>query len=236
MKSKRIVQQDFKRMYKYLMEYDYIRDLKNESILLGLKQVHRASYIFLLWRMHLKNNKINYDNTLEEIASTIVQVIHILVYRDVKILYMLYRNIIDNFVKYSRNYLKLAPETYTLQVFEKILDEPKIKNNHILYSSYTNILNIYKFCCGYVHSTRHEFLSLSKGLIDYIRCDERKEKKFKKCVNDFILLLKNINYIFICYYSDIYENFSIEERQIINWFCDKEVLKKIYSYLYDTYY
>jgi len=232
LKIKEIIQEDFDKMYEYLLEYDYKANVSNNETWNELRHLHKAAYIFFLWKIELNKNDIKYP-FLDEIISTMIQIIYISIYRDVKILYMLYRNTIDNFIKISKKYHNIEGNKYTVQIFEDIFSTQFVKENSVLKNSFEGILSLYKTSCGYVHSTDKKFFSLNYSVRNY---NNSNTNEFKKCTNDFYSLMKNFNNILIIYNRDIYENLSLNEKRLINWFCNKKDLKKIYKYFYDVNY
>jgi hypothetical protein len=230
MLTKEIIKKDFKSMYDYLITFDYKSILLDEELKLELKQVHKAAYVFYIWKIELNKKGIESVH-FDEIISTLVQIIYVSIYKDIKILYMLYRNIIDNFSKLLRAYFNMDNKLYTLQIFEQVLDKPCTKNYSFLENSYQSILNIYKFSCGYVHSTNEKFLSLNDSVRNY---GSTLNESFKKSIRDFCNMMKNINYILIFLFRNIYDQLDFKEKKLINSFCNKKQLKIIYKLLYDV--
>jgi len=230
--AKREIQSDFDEMYKLLMEYDYKARISDELIKEYLKSIHKASYIFCIWKINFEKVSLDYTY-IDEIVSTFIQIIYTTVYRDVKILYMLYRNIIDNFIKVCKDRLSITCK-YTLEAFEIILDKDEIKDNRILDDSFRKILNLYKVSCGYVHSQDEKFLSFNEGIKNY---NLNNKEDLKRSVKEFYNLIKNINYIFIFLYEEIYDKeFTPEEKQLIHFFCNREDLREIFYIKYGVRY
>lgn len=232
MKAKKAIQHDYEKIHSYLLEYNYKAIIEDDELKLRLKQIHKAAYIFYIWKIGLRENGIT-NNYIEEIISTFIQIIYVSIYKDVKILYMLYRNIIDNFIKVCRSFHGIDDYRYTLQVIEEIINLPLVASNTVLINSYRSILNLYKICCGYVHTTREEYFSMHDSVRGY---STAKGVDFIKCVNDFYNLIKCINYILMIYHKNVYEHMRPEEKSLVNYFCNKKELKKIYSYFYGVKY
>ncbi len=229
---KRIIQEDFQKMYTHLTEYNYSAILMEHEMSLELKHIHKAAYIFYLWKIELNKNGTNSEH-LNEIISTFTQIIYVSIYKDIKILFMLYRNIIDNFIKLIREYFTLDSNLYTLEIFQNVMEHSSTKRYLILAQAYNRILHVYKIGCGYVHSTEEKFLSLHENLRFYL---EGENREFKKCIKTFCDLIKSINYILIYYYQDIYETFSVNDKKLVNYFCNKKDLRTIYKDLYGVNY
>ncbi|SDL09194.1 hypothetical protein [Natronincola ferrireducens] len=232
MLAKKEIQEDFAQVHDFLLNYDYKEKISDPLIEGYLKSIHKASYIFYIWKINFQKEGIDYNN-LDEIVSTFIQIIYTTVYKDVKILYMLYRNIIDNFIKICKKEWKIDSQ-YTLQSFEDILKIEDVKNNSVLDGSFRKILHLYKESCGYVHSQGEKFMSFNEGIRNY---NIDNYKALNKSVTDFCNLIKYINYIFIFMFEDIYEEkFVPEEKQLIHFFCSKSTLKEIYYQKYGVKY
>lgn len=232
MLAKKEIQEDFNEMYELLLNYDYKSRIADEIIKDYLKSIHKASYIFCIWKVNFKKVGINYT-FIDEIVSTFVQIIYTTAYRDIKILYMLYRNIIDNFIKICKDKMEISTK-YTLEAFEIILDKEQVKNNELLSDSYRKILNLYKNSCGYVHSQDEKYMIFNECIKNY---NQDNDEELKKSVKEFYNLIKNINYIFIFLFPEIYDKeFLPEEKTLIHFFCSKDDLKKIFFYKYGVRY
>lgn len=224
------IKKDFQYTYEYLSTINFQKLVMESSTKDFLRQIHKAAYIFDIWRIGLeKRHKENIF--IDEIFSSFVQIMYISILKDDKILYMLYRNIIDNLIKICKENYPITND-YTIDV---LIELQKVnKNNEVIAKAFERILTLYKICCGYVHSADEKYLKLNACLKEYSNLDI---KLLNQCSNHFCMLAKNVNYIFIFVYDEIYETqFAPKEKQLINSFCDKDVLKKIFLLKYGVQY
>lgn len=224
------VKEDFQSTYKYLSSINFEKLVMESSTKDFLRQIHRAAYILDIWRIGLE--KVHKENIfVDEIFSSFVQIMYISILKDDKILYMLYRNIVDNLIKVCKENYPIT-NNYTIDVLTEL--QQINKNNEVVTKAFEKILTLYKICCGYVHSTEEKYLKLDTCLKEYSSLDI---KILNQCSNHFYMLAKNVNYILLFMYDEIYETqFTPKEKQLINSFCDTDVLKKIFLIKYGVQY
>lgn len=224
------IKRDFQCTYNYLSNLNFERLVMENATRDFLRQIHKAAYIFDIWRIGLE--KANKNNvSIDEIFSSFVQIMYICVLKDDKILYMLYRNVIDNLIKVCKERY-LVTNSFTI---DALIDLQKInKDNEITSKAFESILTLYKISCGYVHSTEEKYLKLDTCLKEY---GSLELSIFDQCNKHFCTLAKNINYIFLFMYDEVYEmQLNPKEKQLINSFCNKDILKKIFLIKYGVQY
>lgn len=229
--EKRIIQEDFELTLSFIEGLPFEDIVKKPINMDCLKTTHKAVYVFFIWQLALSNKSIaNY--WMQEICSTLIQLLFVVALADVKIAYMLYRNIIDNFLKHLLSSSNMPIEQNTDDNFHSLLTSEKLNESDLFRRSINRIQIIYKECCGYVHSTQLQYYSLYESMVDYI--DSAKEaKNLDKCTDAFNKLMTSIIELLILTNKDIYEGLDHEDKTLINLYCNRADLKDIY---YEFYY
>lgn len=221
------IKEDFLKVEEEIKMIDY-NVIINEKVTLNLKHIHKITYTMCIWKAFLSESK--YDEkikiSISEIFSTYIQILYIIPLKDVKILKLLERNIIDNFIKIMKIRNKIT-ERETEEVFDKIMS---LNGDKEYTDSIVLIKRFYKDSSNYVHSTNEENCSLIDGVKRYVTTGN---SDLDNIVTDLFRLGKCINYILILIFSDIYsQQMNRINRDILLQSVDNSKKAKISSIFY----
>lgn len=221
------IKDDFIKVEKEIKSINYNKII-NDRISLNLKHIHKVTYAMCIWKAFLSESE--YDEkikiSISEIFSTYIQILHIIPLGDIKIIKLLERNIIDNFIKI----MKIRNEINSREVdevFNKMIDLNKDKEYR---NSTLLIKQFYKECSNYIHSTNEENCSLIDGIKRYISITDT---NLDKNISELFRLGKCMNFILILIFSDIYsEKMNRVSRDILLQSIDMRERGKISSIFY----
>lgn len=217
-KAKKLIKDDFLNVKKELMKTYQIERIENSCTLEYLKQIHKISYAMCLWKVYLQeNHKDEVEvRAISEIFSTYIQILHTIPLSDIKILKILERSIIENFLKLMKNRHRIEEQKIE-ELFERLLH---LNQTREYTDAITTIKSFYKICSDFVHSTKEESCSLIDGVKKY---SQKNNHKSHVAVSELHILGKYINCILILIYSDLFsEKMNRVNRQILMLSLDKK--------------
>ncbi len=208
--------------------YEYLNDIYKLQIEnKEFNRIHKIAYIYLEL-----DNLLDSDESkkfYKEILSNIIYMLYSIKTLTEKTVNMLNRNTIDNLLKICKIKYNLSKDFRKKHIEDKFKD---IKN----YNSFNEIdsycraidflLNEYKEACGYIHSTKDEYLDLCENLKEYTL--------YKIDYNKLDRFYKRILFVLLVIYEKDLKSKSFEKKAIIRSYIEKDYLKEYLNYFYDA--
>lgn len=225
--ERRIIQEDFEKTIEFINSLTFAQFTQNNVIQESLKTTHSGVFIYFIWILKLRENSLS-NPWLEEIASTLIQLLFVFALADIKISYMLFRNIIDNFVKHLVVVKRIPLGQTTDDNFHNLLI---LEESSVFRRLIHQLQTVYKECCGYVHSTDEKYFSLYESVLDYVK-RAHVAPNLPSCANDLNRLIKSIICLLILTNKELYENLDHEDKALVNIYCNRNDLRDIYHEFY----
>lgn len=211
---------------------EYMKEIRKEQLKENfIKEIHKIAYIYLDFQSIISN-----DKTLiiyKEIVSNIVHLLFLSYNIDKKILLMLNRNSIDNIIKIAKSKYEFDDNFKNKKIEEKFEMIKKFNdfNKLEVYSkSIDYMLTEYKKGCGYIHSTKLDYLTTYQTIAEY-----RKNVITYKDLNNINKFYKNMLLIIFVIYNNEIKNYKNHDKLTrIRSFLYKNYVKEYLKFFYDV--
>ncbi|MBV9859719.1 MAG: hypothetical protein JO038_06420 [Alphaproteobacteria bacterium] len=162
-----------------------------------LRSLYKRHYGLLIWHADLEKGEIWKDNIeknaafrpyLKETASDVSQSILLFAQGLYKPAYLMLRSAVENFVKCigiaeDQEVLSLKSAFDLMAI---VRDAPAVKRSANLGALFGRLRRIYKELCGYVHSSEHQYLSLTSYIGVYPKFHSEQASKYAKMCRDVL--------------------------------------------------
>lgn len=222
MKKNEHLRNDSVLCYEYLSNI-YKDEIKNEEF----KRIHKIAYIFLELDNLLDSDESN--KFYKEILSNIIYMLYSIKTLTEKTVNMLNRNTIDNLLKICKLKYNLSNDFRKKRIEDKFKEVKNYKSFNEMNSyckSIDFLLNEYKEACGYIHSTKDEYLDLCGNLKEYTL--------YKIDYNKLDRFYKRILFVLLVVYEKDLKSKSFEKKSIIRGYVEKEYIREYLNYFYDA--
>jgi len=219
----------FEGLIKYLEDYKISEVLKKQSLIEGLKILHKRLYALLCWKVEFNRQSKNTElhKWYDECVSDFIQIIPLLVQGFYKICNTSHRSAIENLIRCVVISGGHNPSDFqtVYQLFEKAKEVAKASGNNEFKSRIDKLYQIYVELCNYVHTSGEKYSTFAQALNEYPNFIQ---EKFNLTVEYLIQSLKIINVIMIIienqtframYHQNkeaILDNMTAEEKRLFN--------------------
>jgi hypothetical protein len=194
--------------------------------------LHNIAFNYIALRLVLNENDETYK-FINEIISNTIQVLATFSFIDEKLLFSLNRNSVDNFIKISKTKFNFTEEFSRKKIEKKFNDIASYKsyNQCSKYrSAIDHLLNRYKVYCGYIHSTKIEYMELYSNLRNYYDSKGLNDNNIKETEKFY----KKMMFALLFIYKEDIEDKNHDIISNIRSFCYKEDIRDFVKYFFDV--
>jgi hypothetical protein len=180
----------------------------NKPLKALVRSLYKRHHALLVWHVNLEQREIWEGNTtkdtafrqhLKESTSDVCQSILVFSQGLYKPSYLMLRSAVENFLKcvaIAENQAVLSL-TSVFDLMAVVKDTPAISGSANLRTSFRNLRRIYAELCSYVHSSDHEFMSLTAYLGEYPGFDNIKSADYvKSCRSAIVSMCSMLTLLF----------------------------------------